>query len=346
MTDVQLQPIDRFHRELKSLAAAGIPVELGIAGGSQQLSAALDDIRIALSVRVSLGQSLEQAIQQDERLPERYRAAAQAWLRFDAPAMVLDAVTEADAHDPRWDRGIALSLLQTLVILAMVTIGLSVASLWLSPKVDAIYAQLNQTPTTAAQFLSAARYGLPIWATAATSLFLITIWLWYRSNGNWSARWAAYLPVARRRQLLIHRARFAAYLAGWLQYDLPLDEGIRLATALSGEVPSNQGATPDIASKHEATGEQADDDLQEVHLPPLIQWALYDVAANEPLWIRLRTVAEVYRASADRQLTLWTRFIPTLVAAGLCGIAVLLYGLSVFLPVIGLLQDVAAPGNH
>ena len=343
MSDSQLQPIDHFHHELKSLAAAGIPVKLGIGSDEQRLSSALDDIRASLRVRVSLGQTLQQAIQQDERLPERYRAAAQAWLTINAPAMVLDAVTETETLDLRWDRSIALSLLQTLVTLVMVTIGMFVASLWLSPKVDAIYTQLNQTPTAAARFLAAARDWLPIWATAATATFLIIAWLWYRRSHDWARRWATYLPMVRRRQQMVNRARFADYLASWLRHDLPLADGIRLATALSGNALPGTDATPHDGSGPKTADVQSAEGPQKLVLPPLINWAVHDQRGDEPVDIRLRAVADVYRAIADRQLAQWVRYIPMITAAGLCGLAVLLYGMGVFLPVIGLLKDVAAP---
>jgi|GEM_PF-2176560 len=343
MPDSQLQPIDHFHHELKSLAAAGIPVKLGIVGDEQQLNSALDDIRASLRVRVSLGQTLQQAIQQDERLPERYRAVAQAWLTIDTPAMVLDAATEAEPLDLRWDRSIALSLLQTLVTLVMATIGMFVASLWLSPKVDAIYRQLNQTPTAAARFLAAAREGVPIWATAATAALVSSAWLWYRHSHDWARRWAAYLPMIRRRQLMVNRARFADYLANWLQHDLPLADGIRLATALSGNVSPGADAAAHDGSVPKTADAQSTDTPQNLVLPPLINWAVHEQRGDEPVASRLRAVADVYRAIADRQLAQWVRYIPMIAAAGLCGLAVLMYGMGVFLPVIGLLKDVAAP---
>ncbi len=346
MTVSQLQPIDRFHHELKSLAATGIPVELGTDGDERQLISALDEIHASLRVRVSLGQSLEEAIRQDERLPERYRAAAQAWLSIDSPTAVLDSVTDSEVVDQGWNRSIALSLLQTLVTWVLITLGLVLASLWLSPKVDAIYAQLHQTPPTAARFLSAVRDWLPIWATAATLVFLVAVWLWYRSGRGKATRWATYLPMVRRRQLMVRNARFADYLASWLQHDLPLHDGIRFAAALSRGSRAPQTASAVDQSQRETDKVRSQDDQPSLALPPLIGWAVQGEPADEPIAQRLRAVAEVYRGIADRQLTLWTHLIPMIAAACLCGLAVLLYGLGVFLPVIGLLEDVSVPGAY
>jgi type II secretory pathway component PulF len=264
-------------------------------------------------------------------------------VRFNAPADVLATITDVQDINPQWSRGVTHSMVQTLVVLVLVTAGLSVASLWLAPKVDALYVQLDQTPPPAARFLSTLRNGLPIWSAATALLLIIFIFLWKRFGAGWASRWANQLPITRRRLHLIRSAELADYLAHWLQQDLPIVDGIRLASGLSDAKYSHTDSKPEHPRQYAPAALTDGDDPHHPALPPLVHWAIADEQSSEPIPLRLQSVASIYRQLANRLFVRWTRLIPITLAAGFCGLAVLIYGLSVFLPIIGLLQDVSAP---
>lgn len=327
MSESPLQPLERFHDELRSLVSTGIETDLGIDGSAARMTDELERIHAAISVRVGLGQTLAAAIGEEATLPPKYRAAAMAWVRFDSPSQVLDAVTTTAERDLALDRAIRVAFWQTAMTLGLVCIGLAFTASWLSPRLDSIYEQLQIEPSWPALWLATVRDSVPLWATAVAFAYLVIIWFGRRSERNWGGWWLHRLPLIRRRQEMIGRARSADFLADWLRHDLPLSDGVRYAGAF---VTERTTGTDDAA----------------LRLPPLIDWAVTGNVAGEPRWSVLQTVAEVYREMAQRQVVLWFRSVPLLIAIAICGFAVLLYALGVFLPVIALLEDCIVEGVH
>lgn len=335
MSDDKLEAIDQFHQELKSMSAAGVPLDLGIEGPSKRLPAKLDQIRSALAVRVSLRQPLNDAIAAEESLPERYRGVARAWVRGGSPAAVLEAIASSPPIDHAMIRHIRLSLLQIVTILLLGFVGMMVAAVWLSPSIDAIYRQLEMTPSTAARWLSSAHATFPVWVAGVTVLFLVTGVFWVRSRGRWLPRLASRLPMVGQREELLRRARFADRLGFLLRHEVPLSEAVELASVLCPD--RSPKAMANLAA-HELAPNLS-------KLPPLLQWAVTGDLGDEPRWSVLDSIAGIYRRLAERRAAPWLTMIPLVLTAFLCGSFVLLYGLTVFLPVIGLLQDVAMPSH-
>lgn len=331
MVSHELEPLDRFHAELRAVTNAGVRLDIGHDARATSLTEELDRIHAALSVRVSLNQSLEAAIREEQSLPDRYRAAALAWIRFEEPAEVLDALfVDSQRHDGVI-RGLRMSLLQMSVWLMLVCLGLAVASLWLSPRIDRFYEDLRVPPTASAQWLSAARQWLPVWTTVAAVGFLLFCWGICLTSGTGLWRMSRWLPMVRRRERFLRQARFAHFLSTWLRQDMPTEEGKGLAAAFSGLGPPSAARQPDGSGGS----------LVPATVPPLVTWALTGDVVGEPRWAVLRNVSEVYRRLADRQVTWWARSIPVDFVTIVGGFAVLLYGLSILLPVFGLLHDIA-----
>lgn len=323
----ELEPIDRFHDELSSLIATGIGVNLGIAGEPRDLLATLERFRAALAVRVQLGQSLARAIADEASLTPRYRAAAMAWVRFDSPAVVLEAVADSSARETDLVNGIRQSLAQTGWIVALLLVGWAIAAIRLSPQLEGVYGQLERPTPPSLRWLMGLRDWLPIWATGAAVVFVCGT-IWARSIDRARLRrLARCLPMVGQRDRFIAQAHCAQYLSSWLERDLPLAEGLTLAQAFA----ANDASAAATASEP---------------LGPLLAWAVHADLAGEPRWAVLRSVAEVYDRLAESHLARWVTQIPWLIAIALSGVLVLAYGLSVFLPMIDLLQAVSLPGGR
>ena len=80
-------------------------------------------------------------------------------------------------------------------------------------------------------------------------------------------------------------------------------------------------------------------------LPPLLRWAVAGNIGEEPLPTVLRFVAMTYERTAKRYTRFWQVVAPMIVGLILGGLLVLGYGLSLFLPVIEMLYDLASPGQ-
>jgi type II secretory pathway component PulF len=322
----ELEPIDRFHDELKSLVATGIGVNLGLAGESRDVPAVLERFRAALAVRVKLGQTLEQAIAEEASLSPRYRAAAMAWVRFDSPAVVLEAVADSSARETDLVNGIRLSLAQTALIVALMLIGLALAAVWLSPRMEGIYGQLARPIPPSLQWLVTLRDWLPVWATGAAVVFVLGAIFARSIDRARLRRLARWLPMVGQRDRFIAQAHCAQYMSSWLQRDLPLEDGLALAQAFA---------------THDASTGSASEPLG-----PLLAWAIHADLAGEPRWAVLRAVAEVYDRLAETHLARWVTQLPWLTAIAISGLIVLAYGLSIFLPLIDILKAVTVPGSR
>lgn len=323
----ELEPIDRFHDELMSLVATGIGVNLGLTGELHDLPATLERFRAALAVRVKLGQTLEQAIADEASLSPRYRAAAMAWVRFDSPAVVLEAVADSSARETELVNGIRLSLAQTALIVTLMLIGLAIAAAWLSPRMEGIYGQLARPIPPSLQWLVTLRDWLPVWATGAAVVFVVGAIVARSIDRARLRRLATWLPMVGQRDRFIAQAHCAQYLSSWLERELPLAEGLTLAQAFAANDASSAATTSEP-------------------LAPLLAWAVHADLAGEPRWAVLRAVAEVYDRLAETHLARWVTQLPWLTAIALSGLIVLAYGLSIFLPLIDILQAVTVPGSR
>jgi hypothetical protein len=342
MNDAQMEPIDRFHDELKALESSGTGANVGLDWSQGSHASQLDRIRYALAVRVNLGQGLVEALRQDVSLPLRYRAAALAWVQLDSPAAVLDAISAAPLDDggDEVDHNIRLSFFQAALTLALLCVGLAIYTAWFSPKLQSLYTQLQLTPPASVRWLSSTQIWLPVQLGLAAAAVLALLMMGFGPAGRWAAdRWTRTFPAIRKREALRHYARFADQLAIWLQHGLPLDEGVQLAAALNLE--------PAMSFEPPRWPMPADDARRlEIILPPLLAWAVQTEAADDARPATLQRVSDIYQDLAQRQVAPWMSSVPVIVAALVCGFAVLIYGVALFLPLSTLLQDVSAPGRY
>lgn len=144
----------------------------------------------------------------------------------------------------------------------------------------------------------------------------------------------------------MQNAHLATQLARMLESGCSLPES--LATLFPESIPASASAIP--ASNAEATDASASPaitpDSAVLHqLPPLVRWAIDADPDDEPLSNLLRFVSATYRQMAERQEKLWRVIAPTICGLLIGGAVVLGYGLSLFLPVIQLLKDLATPGS-
>lgn len=341
MADASLDRVLAFHRELVALSAAGLPVAHELGDEHREIEAKIRQINSSLSLRTGLGQPIEQAIAEDANLPPRYRAGLLAWLRCEQPTAVMDSISRQaiTASDITHQINLALSQLCVIVILAYLAfIGLC---LWTIPQIDAVYAQLDRPPNWVSALLTTLRAWLPVWGVALPVLLL-------GMTGIWRSRWSLFgwhrLPGASDYLAAANHADFADQLAELLENDLPLSESLPLAAPFSGS-SSVESTLAAMARPGHRQGEVTHDRVNIASLPPMFHWALTQDQHPGSIAAALRFTALSYRKLADTRGRQWLVWFPALLGMLLAASLVLLYGLSVFLPVIWLLSDLALPGK-
>lgn len=334
MSEVELERVLAFNKELASLSAAGLPLDIG--NPTEPIQEVLDRANASLSLRTSLGQSVSDALADTVELPLVYRHAMQAGLLTDSPATVLDSISSQSVARDELRRTFGHSFVQPLVLLTLAYFGFLFLCLYFSPSLEGVYDQMRQAPSASVSALHIARIWLPVWAPLAPVLLIGAILLWRRGKGK-SRVW---IPFAGRYAAALRHAAFADQLAILLEHGVPLAEGLRLASGVTGDPTLIE--TSEALSLAAERGEKLPaDDRQLQTLPPLLRWALTGDLGDQPLPEILSFAADTYRQSALRQAAIYRIALPTLIGALLGGAVVFAYALCVFGPYIRLLQDLS-----
>ena len=325
MAEATLQHILGFNEQLNKLSRAGVPIELDPqSSGSEtningSLNSSIQQIESALKLRVELGQNVNDAIDAAPELTPRYRASLKTWLQLEDPAAAIDPLTVPTRERMEVMRGVGRSLIQPMLIFALTFFAFLVLCLVTVPRLEAIYAQNWTTPTGVLAILVHVRNTLPIWGIIVPIVFLMACVVWKRHSSRFSVH--RLLPGGRRYLKSLSHASFAEHVAIMLENEVPLEQAMMLAD-------------PELGAKYVANRESA---------PPLLRWALTGDLGGEPLSSVLRFVSLTYRHVAEQYAAIWRVVLPTFLGAIFGGLLVLVYGLSLFLPMIDALNMIALP---
>jgi hypothetical protein len=157
-----------------------------------------------------------------------------------------------------------------------------------------------------------AREWLPLWGVLLPLTVVLAVWVWKSKSAAWSYQW---LPGRKRFVESIKKANYAENVARLLDTNHSLSESLQLVGPLE--------------SKSE--------------LPSMLRWAF--TAEVEDSWRvnLLRFAARTYRDTAKCEVTRWRNWLPVIVGTLVGGSIVLGYGLSLFTPMVELLQTLTNP---
>ena len=344
MSDVTLERVLAFNRELLALSATGLPLDLGVTERSESIKARLERINTALATRIQRGQGIEQAICEDSELTPQYRAAVLTWLRCSDPTVALDGLAAPTVARRQLGLSIGQSMLYPLIVVTLTYFGFLYLCGVTAPKIEAIYQQIAQTPSDSLEFLAVGRQLMPIWAPLIPLLFIFAAIGWrLRVSGS------SWLPGSSRYLDAVRSANTAQQLARLMESGMSLPESMALAGPLLGSAglmetePTALAAGPETSVNQDGRPEASAFDSRE--LPALLRWAVSGDLGGEPMPKALRFVAQTYRQKARRQEAIWRFMAPTICGVLLGGVFVLGYSLSLFLPVVQLLKDISLPGG-
>ncbi|MGI9428693.1 MAG: type II secretion system F family protein [Bythopirellula sp.] len=334
--------LDQFlalNRHLAALAAAGVPLELG--PRTKDATATLERYNSTIALDVGQGRSLAAALAQNDKLPGTYRAAVVAALEGGDSTAALDALSGQSSAERQLLRSAWRSLVAPLIVFALAYVAFIYLCLFVSPTLEALYDQLRhqlgEQPSASVRLLAAARTWLPVWGPLLPLFVIICIWVWRRGEGGRQR----HLILGMKKYLADTRhANFAGQLARLIERDIPLVDALPLAAGQSSDQRlAAAAATISDARRRDESIEPA----QVSTVPPLLRWALISQLSSEQLPDNLRFAADTYRRSAVRRADRWRFTLPVVVGALLGGVIVLAFGLSVFTPMVSLLENLSRP---
>ncbi len=316
-----------FNQQLMKLLDAGLPIELGDGLPPESIVHQLELIQSRVGLQVSRGVTVEQALAEEPLVPGIYRAAWETWFHGNKPVEALSALTSQGEARREIQVNVGSALVQPLVVLTLVYFGFIYLVLFSARQLEMTYEQIHEPPSLSLAALLVARQWLPVWGVLVPLLVFFAVVYWTRSSAKWRYDW---LPGRKRFMESITKASYAECLARLLESNHSLDASVKMlgSKVLGSTVAKVSG------------GENRE-------LPAMLQWATNTDLSNEPEAASraalLRFTARAYRGSANREVERWRSWLPVVIGVLLGGCLVLVYGVSLFSPMIELLKILSQP---
>ena len=307
MNEITLDDIKQFHVELSGIAAAGIPVQLGMGENAKTLVATLDGIAADFDIGQRKGNSLESAISTLARLSPTYRSALETWLRCNGSSIAFDSLTASPIGKRRLNRVYQLSLLQPIILIGLGYFALIYIFAITIPKFESLTEQLNHAPGFALSIMIWIRNAMVIWVPLVPLALIWGVIVWRKRAKSVSTDWTL---LGNRYLANIRNASDSDRLAELVSHDVSIAKAMELSSL------SN--------------------------VPPLMRWASTRPTA-ESTSATLRLVAATYRQIAQIRDHTSRSWLPAIAVGFIGGLVVLGVGLSVFLPMVEFLLELSRP---
>jgi len=337
MSNFTLDDVLAINKELAALADVGIPTNLGRQTTRAAIPKTLEQINSSLSLRTSLGQSLVSAAVENQDLPPIYRSALETGLRSNNLSATLDGISRQATAESELRSTVGRSMIPPLIVLVIGYLGFIFLCLHYSPTIESLYEQVDQPLSRPVEFLVIMREWLPYWAKLLPLLIFGSVILWQRGGRGWQM----LIPGKKRYSADIRNANFAHQLRSLVDNGIPLEESVPLAAQVTGDAGLIDASV--ALSDSYSQDEKLPQDAKALRaVPPLLRWVLTGDLGDQSLPEVLQFVEKTYLHKAERKAALWRYLLPMLIGAFFGGSIVLVYGISVFVPFVRLLEDLAS----
>jgi type II secretory pathway component PulF len=339
----KLNELIALNDEVSALARAGLPVDLGLGVTQREIEDQLSRINRLVARRMSRGEDLAAALADDESIPVRYRQVLQAGIRAGRLPAALEALARYSQTviDVRGSIRSALAYPFCVCVLAYVLfVGYCMVPVQVfAGTLRSIYAN----PGPVVRGLGVIRDWLPVWIAvppAILGVLLVCSRTARRSpRAGHLPRWCRWLPGVARIERDQHWASLSDVLAALVANGVPPGEGLRLAAGVAGN--RELAAAADGLGAGQTDNEPVPTSAERDELPPLVRWALSSSDSPASVAESLRLAADTYRHRAQQRLN-WLRILlPVITCVVLAGGVTLAFGLSVFLPIVEILLNLA-----
>lgn len=347
---VTVEELIALNEEIAALVRAGSPLEAGLGRSGAELPGRIGGLAEVLAGRMRAGASLSEALDAEgAAIPPLYRAVVEAGSRSgDLPA-ALAGVSRYLRGFAEARESVGLALWYPLIVATVayaLFVGLVVA---FAPRLTSAFASLG-LPTTRAMRLmerlgETAWLWWPIWPLALVALGVA----WVRSGRaarfdgrSWNL--LAFFPWMRSLVRDHRSAGFAELLALLLENSVAYPKAVMLAAEATGDSALVAEARV-VASELERgrSAEQAMAGGAFRAFSPMLRWVLAHGSKEGSVVQALRNLVPMYRSRASMSAVKLRVLLPSLIVATVGASATLLYAAALFLPLSGLLNELAGP---
>lgn len=348
-----LEELVAFNDEVSAMTRAGAPIDLGLSQLSHDPDDAIEQINAVLTRRVEKGVSLVDALsEEDESLPAIYQSVVGAGLRCGRLPAAFEALTGYTQALRDVGQSLRSAMVYPLVICALAYSMFVGSCLFVPPNYYSQMADMGSGGGTVTHMLQVLRDSLPYWVAIPPVLLTALLSLDLRSNLSRTV-WFRGLPPLFRWLPGVSRvtadqrcASLAELLALLVEHEVPLQEGLQLAARASGDSKLTAAAQQMAQSadrfqsvdRGESSTQKAD---AARHFPPFLRWALTSPLDTDDLARNLRIASRTYRQRAEQQAKRIRAVMPMLTCVVLAGSVTLLYCLSVFVPLVRLINELS-----
>jgi general secretion pathway protein F len=346
---MQTTTLDEFMSWNDQLAAAidaGVPLDLGLGGERGDAAGALEKINALVARRTSQGASLADAIQaSDPAIPPAYRCLMQLSLSSGTPTAGLALSNQLARNvDKAWNLS-RLALFYPALVCCLAFLGFVSFCFYFVPVLSETYNSLDIKQGEGMRALQLLRGTMPYWAVILPlGLIVSAEWIRRRSrplDERRRERLLDWIPGVSRAMFDERAADFAETLAAMLQNGADFDAALQVSAGVWNN-PSLSEATRSLALQT-TTGPATPDAIQLAsRLPPFLRWALLHSDETTGRVCALKAAADIYHRSAVRRQKQLRIVLPLTVAVVIGGVATLVYGLALFVPVIEMLRGLAS----
>jgi general secretion pathway protein F len=347
---VTVEELVALTEEIAALVRAGSPLEAGLGRAGEELPGRIGGLAGTLSDRMREGASLPDALAAEGvAIPPLYRAVVEAGSRSGDLPGALAGVSRylRGFAEARESVGLALwyPLIVTTIAYALF-IGLVVA---FAPRLASAFTSLGLPTTRAMAVVEKLGETAWLWWPAWPIVLVVLAVAWVRSGraarfDGRSWNFLSFFPWMRSLVRDHRSAGFADLLALLLENRVAYPKAVTLAAEATGDarlIAEARGVAAEMERGRSA--EQAVAGGAFKTLSPMLRWALAHGTTEGSVARALRNLAPMYRSRAASSAVKLRVILPSLIVATVGAATVLLYAMTVFAPLSGLLNELAGP---
>lgn len=339
-----------LNAEIAALVRAGSSLEIGLGRSSEELPGRLGTVASKLAARMERGESLVDALEAEKAtIPPLYRAVVEAGARTGNVAPALEGMSRylrgfAEARD-----AVGLALWYPLLVATLAYVLFLGVTVVVVPRFVSTFQSLGIPATRPLELADWA--GRTAWAWwPIWPLFLTWIaFSWIRSGraswfntGSWS--FLGVFPWMRSLLRDYRSAAFAELLALLLENRIAYPEAVTLAAEATGEAALIDGSRKIADSiRSGRPAEQAAAEVATKSFSPMLRWVLAHGGAEGSVIQALRSLVPMYRSRAAFRAMKLRSLLPSIVVVFVGATAAMIYALTLFLPLTGMLKELAGP---
>ncbi len=341
-----LDQLIALNDEIAALSRSGLPLERGLLELGRDVSGRLGAIATALGTRLSQGESLTDALAAEGRsIPPLYAAVVEAGVRAGRLPAALEGLAGYARRYAESRRLIGLALLYPLIVFSLAFVLFIFLVTEIIPRFHEAFVSLQLPVHPLTEFLVNAGATVRYWWPVLPVILVAVLFWWFRSGRSVSLRprsgsAIAWVPWMGSILMNYEAANFAELLALLLEHQVPFPDAVILSAEASDDPAlvktcrTLADAVKGGASPAEALGEGST-------LPPLLRWLIATGIHHGDLVGALRHMAALYHRRAQIQAEKVRLLLPTLMICAIGASAALVYALTLFIPFVTLLEELA-----